>query len=739
MRLTLFSLVSSFVFSIILLFMPLFSIPSYESSIAINIFILLMFVYLYPKLKRIYIIEDYVSISLSVSLILFIIPLIILLISGLFRGLCPGYNGVLFYYIFNAPLLFLLISIGLLFYKIKIKPYLTSICYLVLILLSLFINLFELFTTPKVKFYSLFWGYFPGPIYDEDISIDNLLLVYKAISIIISSFIWLIFYKRNVFKNILAILLIIPFGILIDKVSQLDSSRDKIIKNLGGVYNTEHFEIIYPPDQIWSKYIRTIANLHEYYYEDLKAELNENMDIKIRSYIFRDEDEKKELTGAGRTQIAKPWLKEIYLTPINITDTKLKHEISHIFIGNIIDSPLGLYGKLKGLIPNMAVIEGASVALEIETNIMTLYEKAAVLMKKEKLPSFENLFNVNMFYSTSSAISYSASGSFIKYLIQTYGVENFKRILKGESFINVYQKTISEIESEYREFLKNIKIDPKKEYYSSVLYTSRGLIEKRCPHEIAVLKREMIRYNKKNNSSIAYKIGKDILDYCQSDNELLIEISKSLIDLKRYNEAEKILTEHVPKAENVYYLNLIYDMLSDIYIFKNEVKRGIEIVEEQLQKIPDSDARRNFDLKRYLYSNNRTEFIKKFYSIEKTPNSKAGILLELINTDNEISGKYLFGRLLFNVMDYENSIKYLMAFLDESKNNSKLPKSLIIESANMLLISSIFIEKYEIAENTIKMMESILSDDLDDFSYHINRYRHIQKFYFYQKNGSSTN
>ncbi len=733
MKLTLLSLFGALFFTIILLFLPLTGIPSYESSMAVNIFILLFFIYLFPKLKRIHIIEDYAETISGVCLTLFSIPLIILIISGFFKGFCPGHDGFVFYFVINAPLLFLLSSIGLVYYKIRIKPYMTSLFFLLMILLSLSVNFYELIFTPKVKFYSILLGFFPGPIYDEDVWPDRILFLHKSASIIISSFIWLLLYKRNIFRTLFAVLLIIPSIIIANSLGPYYLSEKRFTDSLGAVYNTKHFEILYPPDQQWSGYIDIIAGLHEYYYEELQRELRTETDIRIRSYIFRDEDEKKELTGAGRTQIAKPWLREIYLTPVSVTDSKLKHEISHIIIGSLIDSPLGLYGKLNGLIPNMAVVEGISVSLEPETNIMTLYDKAAVLLKKDKLTSFENLFNAGRFYSKSGSVSYSASGAFIKYLIQKYGIDHLKRILKNEDFADVYGKKISEVEKEYRNFLQNIEITPQKEYYSSVLYNAKGLIEKRCPHEIANIKKRIISHNRKSNSTAAYETTRILSGLCLSDSEIIAETAKALIGIRKFDEAERFLSENISKAENSYYLNLFYDMLSDIYIYKSEIEKSRKITEDQLLMIPDSDIRRNFEIKNYLHKNNKTDFIKKFFTIEKVPATKAGILTESLLTLSEPSAKYLFGRLLFNAMDHENCAKYLMEFIIDSVRDNNIPRSLIMEAANMLLITSIFSKNYDIAEKTIGIIDSLPENYLKDYDYHMRRYNHIKKFYLYIK------
>ncbi|MGC9044449.1 MAG: hypothetical protein ACP5KG_11410 [Myxococcota bacterium] len=729
MKLSILTFFSSLTFSIILLFLPLTATPSYESAMAINIFILIFYIYLSHKLQKIYLDEDFVETSLSITLILFFIPLILLTISGTIKGFCPGLDGYIFYFILIAPLLMLLSSISLIFRRLKLRPYIAAILIFMIILFSITFNIYELLSQPKVRFYSLFWGLFSGPIYDEDITPDRVLILYKLLSIIISTSIWLFLYKRSFIKNLI-VLFLIPIALIIhNEIDNLEYNREDIKSVVGAIYKTEHFDIIYPPDQDWSREIETIANLHEYYYSQLLNRLELNTDIRITSFIFRNEDEKKELTGASRTQIAKPWLKEIYLTPISLTDSKLCHEISHILVGQLLDSPLNLYGRFKGLIPNMAVIEGISVALEPETNILTLHEKAAILLKKDKLPSFKGLFNVRIFYSLSGGISYSASGSFIKFLIERYGVDKFKRILNYVEFEEVYKKSLSEIESEYRDFLSRVEITPQKEYWASVIYSSKGIIDKQCPHEIANIKNIMLEYNRKNISTKAYKIGEEIVDYCSLNSDITLELTKALINLTKYDEAENLVRKNIHKSENAYYYTILLDTLSDILILKGDIDTGIALIENHIDRLPDSDAKRNYEIKRFLYQSKNIDLLKKFYSIEKSPNTRAGILSDVILNSNNLVARYLFGRLLYNSKDYINASKHLSFFLYESINHKEMPDSVLLESANMLLTSYIILKDYKSADKLIALIDGESNNRFTNNDFHRRKFEHIKAFY----------
>ena len=78
--------------------------------------------------------------------------------------------------------------------------------------------------------------------------------------------------------------------------------------------------------------------------------------------MFRSADEKRALMGAADTNIAKPWRREIYLQDEAFPHPVLPHELAHIVAGNTGRGPLRVSGKLQGLYPDFALVEGTAVA-----------------------------------------------------------------------------------------------------------------------------------------------------------------------------------------------------------------------------------------------------------------------------------------------------------------------------------------------------------------------------------------
>jgi len=83
-----------------------------------------------------------------------------------------------------------------------------------------------------------------------------------------------------------------------------------------------------------------------------------------------------------------------------------------------------------------------------------------VYLKDERYVSVERLISDNeYFYSVSDIVSYPILGAFTAYLIESYGIEKYKKLYQSreamlEKFLTLYGQNISEIEVEYANSIK---------------------------------------------------------------------------------------------------------------------------------------------------------------------------------------------------------------------------------------------------------------------------------------------
>ena len=118
---------------------------------------------------------------------------------------------------------------------------------------------------------------------------------------------------------------------------------------------TTHFDIYFSAD-IPNNLVRIITLEHEYDYEQLAKFFKLEPQSKIISYVFNSNEQKGKYFGSVNADVAKPWLKQVYISADSYSQT-LRHELAHVFSAGF---GTGIFKVASGL--NPALIEGAAVA-----------------------------------------------------------------------------------------------------------------------------------------------------------------------------------------------------------------------------------------------------------------------------------------------------------------------------------------------------------------------------------------
>lgn len=120
-----------------------------------------------------------------------------------------------------------------------------------------------------------------------------------------------------------------------------------------------------------------------------------------------------------------------------------KHELNHLIVHNMWGSPSEKW-----------LSEGFAVFSDNKWHGEDLFELTKYLFEKGKLLPITEV--IHSFSSYSPMIKYPESGSFFKYLHETYGIADIKSLWEGDSFEDVYGKTIEQLESEWLQIIKSI-------------------------------------------------------------------------------------------------------------------------------------------------------------------------------------------------------------------------------------------------------------------------------------------
>ncbi len=533
------------IFNILLLFLPLTNIFGYEFS-AFNSLLLsfLSGIYTIILLKKLNAVEanknklvKYLSMAFSAFLFF---PAVISIIHSLFTINCSLCDGIQFYFSLTVPSVLIGSSLGF-FTKVTGKR-LAILKFILLYISILLIPLFEFYFNPQIFFYNPLFGYYPGTIYDEGLSVDLKLLIYRSLNIIF--FLLLFYFSQKIYNNsskiskrlFFILTFFIPsLFIYLSPQFGYSTNINRMTSYLNKEIDTPHFKIHYS-EGIDENLMKSIALHHEYYYGQIAFYFRVRLNEKINSFVFKDSHQKKVLLGTENADIAKPWLHQCFTVYDNY-DATLRHEIAHVISSKF---GAGVFKVAENINPSL--IEGVAVAADPFYAEYNIHYMAALAYKNGFKINIKNLFSGYSFLTNASSLSYIYAGSFVKYLIDRYGVGKMKNLYSDIDFIKVYNKPVKELESEYYKYIETIPANNQNSAY--YFFGRQSIFSKVCPRYISSrLKDGWEQYQLKKYSE-AKKIFQEILNV-SNNYSALVGLANSLNELGSKNEAAKLLKENL--------------------------------------------------------------------------------------------------------------------------------------------------------------------------------------------------
>ncbi|MDH7605798.1 MAG: hypothetical protein QHH13_12925, partial [Melioribacter sp.] len=181
-------IVTIFFVNLLLINIPLLKTFNYEYSVANSILLFVAGGLLTIWNINAYNSAGFLQVLKSIKnylIVICFIPFAIGLISSLFFSVCPVWNGLIFYFIITIPAAFFGIVTGkficVIFEKFR------YIIFIISFLFILLIPFLEFYFNPQLFFFNPIFGYFSGTIYDEEISVNFLLISYRLLNIIFFS------------------------------------------------------------------------------------------------------------------------------------------------------------------------------------------------------------------------------------------------------------------------------------------------------------------------------------------------------------------------------------------------------------------------------------------------------------------------------------------------------------------------------------------------------------------------
>ena len=234
----------------------------------------------------------------------------------------------------------------------------------------------------------------------------------------------------------------------------------KELKNKKGfswtIRKSDHFITYYEIDSYADKYMQSITKRNEENYANVLKILNEKKYIDTMHVFCVDSRKRmKDLLGYETNGSAFPNRNIIVYVYSKNIKANTSHELMHIISWN-------LWGK-----PETWISEGLAVFSDKLWRNYHVHKVSHYLYKKEKLIPLEKLFE--NFDSYNDLISYPEVGSFVKFVYERYGFENFRKIWdKGyKSIPNIIGKDLSKLETEWLNLIKEFPIEDMRYDYNS--------------------------------------------------------------------------------------------------------------------------------------------------------------------------------------------------------------------------------------------------------------------------------
>ncbi len=197
-------------------------------------------------------------------------------------------------------------------------------------------------------------------------------------------------------------------------------------------------------------------------------------------YLYKSEDERAKLAGLRKTSLGHPIARAVHYVPDWPENPLLRHEMVHV------------YAVSKGRLPfymcrHVAVTEGLAESIFPYKGRYTLHEISAAILAHKNI-DLEKFATGTGFWRQSAVTAYPLAGSFVSYLLETYGKDRFYRLYKSGDFAKSLGNSLKNILEGWKNFLKDKRLPPLNEKNLEYLWKTGSIFERRCPRTTAELR-----------------------------------------------------------------------------------------------------------------------------------------------------------------------------------------------------------------------------------------------------------
>ena len=373
-----------------------------------------------------------------------------------------------------------------------------ALLYAAVLLASLATTLAAAYFGPTASAYDHLLGVWPGPLYDEAVALDARLLLFRVGTLCL-------------FAGALALAALVTrrrAGVPLGRAAAALAAalagalaawaggggmptRAAIAAELGGVLEGPGCTLHFPREKSPEEAERALRDC-EYDAQAVARALGLARPRHAEVFVYRSPEEKRRLTGAGRTSYTKPWLAEIHLNDQGVPHPLLRHELVHALASAAAPGPLGVPAR-AGVLVNAGLIEGLAVALEVPEGSLDVHGETRVLRDLGLLPPLAALLGPGGFFGAAPARAYTAAGSFVKFLLAREGP---KKVLLAYALDDVPRgvgEPLEALDAAWQRFLDGVVVPPAAAAAVAARFERGSLFVRACVREVAELEGEAAR------------------------------------------------------------------------------------------------------------------------------------------------------------------------------------------------------------------------------------------------------
>jgi hypothetical protein len=435
------------------------------------------------------------------------VPLVLLALNGLRVNPCEPTSGLRF--IALGPVLGCLLAclLGVLVASaVSARRWATLLAF-ALPLLELARAAYGFLSSPAIYAFGHFFGYFPGTFYDRRVDVPDAWVSHRVLSGLIAAGLWALLSagREPQTGKLTGTRLRSHWGLVVVASAlaltstwmarrahalQHSTSSDAIVEQLGLVVTSDRCRAVLPRETPRSVAHR-IAEDCEFRISQIESLLGVREDQQVTAYFFRSAQEKRQLMGAGRVYIAKPWRREVYLQLAEYPHPVLAHELAHVVARHASRGLFGVPGRLFGLIPEPTLVEGMAVALEPHArDELTPHQWAKAAYGAKFAPSLTQLLGVD-FFGTNQALAYTLAGSFLRFVLESRGAAAVRRVYELGSVEAALGSPLPKLEQAWRKYLESVPLPARAAALAQQRFERPGVFSQVCPHLVERLEGEL--------------------------------------------------------------------------------------------------------------------------------------------------------------------------------------------------------------------------------------------------------